>query len=212
MINRFALIRRTLPVLLCAGLMTAGLAGCVHVNVTTTSDDADSSDTGSAYTETAGSDIDQVPDIMDGGEGAISMEFTASTDYYIVTMPGKPMDICVEAISQGNCLMEYADRHADGETTILFLRKACAPDTPYVTLEVRDWQVTQVYARFNMPPPVEVYTFLEKYARRNWLYFNPYQVIMEACDEIDPDDWDSGLLNYAEAYRRRNRAFSFIHI
>ena len=87
MINRFALIRRTLPVLLCAGLMTAGLAGCVHVNVTMTSDDADSSDTGSAYTETAGSDIDQVPDIMDGGEGAISMEFTASTDYYIVTMP-----------------------------------------------------------------------------------------------------------------------------
>ena len=47
---------------------------------------------------------------------------------------------CVEIIEEGaaldHCVGGYADRHADGKTTILFLRTIGHPETPYYTIEV----------------------------------------------------------------------------
>ena len=47
---------------------------------------------------------------------------------------------CAEIIEEGakldHCVGEYADRHADGKTTILFLRTMGHPETPYYTVEV----------------------------------------------------------------------------
>ena len=81
---------RTAPAVLCAALMVTGLAGCVHVTVNTTEDASDTEEQLIADDDPMETDsIDQVPDIISGSDsnGAISMEFTASTDYYIVTMP-----------------------------------------------------------------------------------------------------------------------------
>ena len=89
-----------------------------------------------------------------------------SDDSYIVTMPGSCADICKESIDQENCLMDYICDHALGETTILFLRKKDKPDESYVTMEVKNRKIMQVYGRCNSFPEKEVYQFLiEKYSK-----------------------------------------------
>ena len=129
--------------------------------------------------------------------------YNYADDDFLVTMPDSAFDICQEAVSQSNCLMDYVDAHAGGSTTILFLRKASAPDESFVTMEVKGKVIEQVYGRFNHLPPKEVYLFLEKYARARWLYYDPYRLIMDRYDEIDPDEWDGDLLLYAEEYHKR---------
>lgn len=124
---------------------------------------------------------------------------------YLVMMPESAFDICQEAVAQGNCLMDYVDAHAGGAATILFVRKAESPDESFVTMEIKDKVIEQVYGRFNQLPSREVYEFLEKYARIKWFYYDPYQLIMDRYDEIDPDEWDSDLLCYAEDYHERTQ-------
>ena len=47
-----------------------------------------------------------------------------------------------EIISEGqalqHCVGGYAERHAEGKTTILFIRRKDNLDTPYYTLEIDD--------------------------------------------------------------------------
>ena len=62
--------------------------------------------------------------------------------------------------------MDYICDHALGETTILFLRKKDKPDESYVTMEVKNRKIMQVYGRCNSFPEKEVYQFLiEKYSK-----------------------------------------------
>lgn len=51
------------------------------------------------------------------------------------------------------------ERVAKGETSIYFIRKAEAPETPYFTMEYRDNHVTQCrgYKNCGMPPKVEAF-------------------------------------------------------
>lgn len=61
---------------------------------------------------------------------------------------------CAEIIEEGakldHCVGGYADRHADGKTTILFLRTIGKPETPYYTMEVRnDLSIAQCHGYQN---------------------------------------------------------------
>lgn len=48
-----------------------------------------------------------------------------------------------------HCVGGYADRHIKGVLTILFLRRAAAPGTPYVTIEMRGNQIEQIHGYQN---------------------------------------------------------------
>ncbi len=48
-----------------------------------------------------------------------------------------------------HCVGGYADRHMKGVLTILFLRRAAAPGTPYVTIEMRGNQIEQIHGYQN---------------------------------------------------------------
>lgn len=54
----------------------------------------------------------------------------------IVIQPKNMQDIIEEGRRLHHCVGGYAERHAMGELTIMFLRKKDLPDTPYYTIEV----------------------------------------------------------------------------
>lgn len=59
----------------------------------------------------------------------------------------RPAEDADELIAEGaalhHCVGGYADRMADGETAIFFIRQADEPDEPYYTLELKDRRVVQ---------------------------------------------------------------------
>lgn len=58
---------------------------------------------------------------------------------------GKKLEHCVGTNS-------YIDEHADGDTTIVFVRKASEPDKPYYTLEYQDSELVQISGSNNKSP------------------------------------------------------------
>lgn len=143
------------------------------------------------------SENENVDEIIKGRKDSSSYEYCG--DDYSVIMPASTLDFCKEAIAQGNCVMDYIEDHASGETTILFVRRTDEKDKAFVTLEIKDWIVRQAYARFNALPAKDVYEFLIEYAERKWLLCDPYHLIMDGIDGCD-DEIDENLFELAEQY------------
>ena len=55
---------------------------------------------------------------------------------FTILVPATTDDIIAEGVAMHHCVGSYAVRHANGETTILFLRKNEQPDQPYGTIEM----------------------------------------------------------------------------
>lgn len=66
----------------------------------------------------------------------LEKQFAFSADGLSIVVPGGVQDIVREGRILKHCVGGYADRHVDGKTTILFLRKDSAPRVPYVTIEI----------------------------------------------------------------------------
>ena len=65
----------------------------------------------------------------------------------------RPADDADELIAEGaalhHCVGGYADRMADGESAIFFIRRLEEPDRPYYTLELVNRRVIQCRTRHN---------------------------------------------------------------
>ena len=57
---------------------------------------------------------------------------------YLIRMAKDGDELFVEGKTQNICVGRYVERYANGESTILLLRRAEAPDVPFVTIEVRE--------------------------------------------------------------------------
>jgi hypothetical protein len=79
------------------------------------------------------------------------------------------MDLVDEAQAQGNCLMDYIRNMADGWTQIVFVRKKSAPDSSFVTMEIKGKKIRQLCGRFNKYPGDDVVAFAQAVADRNGL-------------------------------------------
>ncbi len=88
-------------------------------------------------------------------------------DWYSIIMPADVFAFHVESAGQENCVLDYMEKHADGDTTILFLRKNEKPIFPYVTVRVEQNKVVEAKATFNIEVSDEVAEFLEEYEQ--WL-------------------------------------------
>lgn len=77
-------------------------------------------------------------------------------------------EMIVEGRILSHCVGSYAKRHADGQTTIFFIRKADDPETPYYTLEYdfKRMCILQNRGFKNCAPPEEVRAFAEKWNER----------------------------------------------
>lgn len=98
---------------------------------------------------------------------------------YDVIMPGSVLELCEEAIDQSSCLMNYIEDHANGDTTILFIRKKEKPRKSFVTMEVRGGEIKQVYGTCNVLPGEEIFEFLETYAAHTHIAYDPYDILLD---------------------------------
>jgi hypothetical protein len=76
-------------------------------------------------------------------------------------------EISVEGAKLNHCVGGYADRHAFGKTTILFLRTLSKPETPYYTVEIaNDLHIVQCHGYANerfAPKDTLVLEFEDRY-------------------------------------------------
>lgn len=77
-------------------------------------------------------------------------------------------EMIVEGKILSHCVGSYAKSHADGQTTIFFIRKTNDPETPYFTLEYdfKNKYILQNRGFKNCAPPNEVKAFAEKWNER----------------------------------------------
>ena len=64
---------------------------------------------------------------------------------YIIRPPVDALEIAAEGKALKHCVGGYAERHIFGTLAILFLRKASAPDTPLVTIEMSGSKLVQIH-------------------------------------------------------------------
>ena len=86
----------------------------------------------------------------------------------VVRQPNSIQEIADEGSALKHCVGGYAERHAKGQVTILFLRQVDQPNIPYYTMEIdKTGKIRQCYGyknnRANNPKPPEIKTFEKHY-------------------------------------------------
>lgn len=105
-------------------------------------------------------------------------KYALEMDGLVIVAPECEQDILDEGKALCHCVGGYADRHRDGKTTILFLRRAEAPQEPFLTIEMNGNRMVQIHGYRNeglhtahgrfAPDPKEVYKdWLERWIK--WL-------------------------------------------
>lgn len=81
----------------------------------------------------------------------------------MIVTPESSGDLEAEGKALSHCVRTYAERMAKGETTIVFVRKAEDPGTPFYTMEIKDGQVVQLRGKHNCGPTPDVTKFEKEF-------------------------------------------------
>lgn len=96
-------------------------------------------------------------------------EFEYVGKKYIVIQPQSIDEIVAEGKALCHCVGGYADRHARGELSIMFLRMKSKPKKPYYTIEVsKDGKIVQCRGyrnNYNSAKPESIVTFEVEYQK-----------------------------------------------
>ncbi|MBR4627761.1 MAG: PcfJ domain-containing protein [Ruminococcus sp.] len=100
----------------------------------------------------------------------VDMECTDLELGLLIRQPHAVEEIAAEGAALSHCVGGYAQRHAEGKLTILFLRKISEPDKPYYTIEVsNDLKIVQCRGYKNNlaknPKPEEISVFESRYQK-----------------------------------------------
>lgn len=79
----------------------------------------------------------------------VRRKYTLELDGMAIVAPTCAADILREGKVLCHCVGGYADRHRDGSTTILFLRKAEDPEKPFLTIEMNGNNLVQIHGYRN---------------------------------------------------------------
>ncbi|MHB1153541.1 MAG: PcfJ domain-containing protein [Eubacteriales bacterium] len=79
-------------------------------------------------------------------------QYVFSDDNYCIIQPEGMHEIIYEGKILQHCVGGYALRHAEGKTTILFMRLTGAPEIPYQTIEMQDKEKRQIQGYKNRTP------------------------------------------------------------
>ena len=77
-------------------------------------------------------------------------------DGYFIRAPHDCAEIIDEGKALKHCVGGYAARHANGVTTILFMRSAAWPDKPLYTIEMHGKELIQVHGFHNRTAPKDI--------------------------------------------------------
>lgn len=82
----------------------------------------------------------------------------------MIVQPKQLSDIAYEGKVLSHCVGGYAERHAKGALSIMFIRKKSEPDKPYYTMEVSaDGKIAQVRGKRNIAPNEDVDALIKDY-------------------------------------------------
>lgn len=91
--------------------------------------------------------------------------YSFSDEHYLVRPPENAAEIINEGKALRHCVGGYAARHLEGKTTILFIRRADAPDEPFFTVEMnidKLWaKIRQIHGLRNRAPDKELDGFVD---------------------------------------------------
>ena len=94
---------------------------------------------------------------------------TAEYDKYQIVVPEATAEIENEADELKHCVRSYIQRVVDGETLIVFLRDNESPETPLVTIEVRNGEVIQAYGERDRKPEQDQLDTIRLWAKEKGL-------------------------------------------
>lgn len=77
------------------------------------------------------------------------LKMLANDGTHLIEMPKSSADITKEGSYLHHCVGGYVNRVANGETAIYFLRQASEPNTPWLTVEVRNKNCIQIHGSCN---------------------------------------------------------------
>lgn len=108
----------------------------------------------------------------------LEKKYGFTMDGYVIRAPMNKDEVLAEGRKLQHCVGGYADRHIQGKTTILFMRKVKKPDEPWLTIEMDRNKMRQIHGFKNegehtlkgrfAPDPREVYReFLDTWL--DWL-------------------------------------------
>lgn len=80
---------------------------------------------------------------------ALKKRYAWTDGTLLVKVPTCAEEIENEGRALRHCVAGYAERHIKGKTTILFLRWADDPDTPYITIEMNEAEIRQIHGYGN---------------------------------------------------------------
>ena len=93
-------------------------------------------------------------------------QYEGKVGKYVFVAPKCKQDFYDEATAQSNCLAGYVKSFTDGNCIILFMRKADAPTTSFVTIEVQNGVVRQAKLARNVNPPREIKELIDEHIAR----------------------------------------------
>lgn len=111
-------------------------------------------------------------------------KYSYSDGIFSVIFSTDTKDFVQESVWQENCLVTngFLRNHAEGKTSVLFIRKCERPEQTYLTMEVRDGEIVQVLGRKNRFLRKQELEFLMKYAAVKGFVFEPFS-LLEDCAE-----------------------------
>lgn len=103
---------------------------------------------------------------------------------------GKKLEHCVGSNS-------YIDEHADGDTTIAYVRKASEPDKPYYTIEYQDSELVQISGSNNKSPDehlletvnqwLEIVNEIAKSREKKQVRTNGYEIALQVPEIVQEE-------------------------
>lgn len=91
------------------------------------------------------------------------VKLTFEDSKFIIRAPLTTDEIIEEGKQLSHCVAQYAERHAKGNTTILFIRSKDKPDAPFYTMELRNKAIVQTRGFKNQSTTPDVQKFVEKF-------------------------------------------------
>lgn len=85
---------------------------------------------------------------------------------FLIKVVTTPEELFNESEKLNHCVRNYAERVANGETEILFIRKNKRKNTPFYTLELKKKNVIQVRGKNNKAPDEDVVTFIKDWTKK----------------------------------------------
>ena len=76
-------------------------------------------------------------------------KFEAEDNEFCIRVPKTPEEITQEGCALHHCVGGYVDRHCDGNTNIIFLRRKGLENLPFYTIEVYNDRVIQIHGSHN---------------------------------------------------------------